>query len=277
MNQADNMDAGVAGDAGYRDYLALFQRNGGTEESYLADHYRRFVVTLEEFRSTWNGNGGRVIDIGAHWLHQAVMWRQTGFDVTAVDLPGTFAEPSVRRLAQAMDIPLVPCPDLEHAAELAAIPDDSMDVVLFTEILEHITFNPIEFWRQVYRILAPGGRIVVTTPNYYSWKGRAWQFARYLSGNGGGIPVSQVLGMHTYGHHWREYSRKEVLCYFHLLSPDFVPFKARLMPTYMRSRVRWKNVAQWTLDRLPLLRPNLHIEIALPKKARGIVASASWG
>jgi 2-polyprenyl-6-hydroxyphenyl methylase/3-demethylubiquinone-9 3-methyltransferase len=118
---------------------------------------------------------------------------------------------------------------------------------------------------------------VVTTPNYYSWKGRAWQFGRYLSGNGGGISVSQVLHTHTYGHHWREYSRKEVLRYFRLLSPDFVPFKARLMPSYMRSRVRWKNAVQWSLDRLPLLRPNLHIEIALPEKAHGIVASASWG
>lgn len=271
------MDAPPASDAGYRDYLALFAQHGGTEESYLADHYRRFAVTLREFRSTWPRAGGRVIDIGAHWLHQSAMWRQAGFEVTAVDLPGTFAVPAVRNLAQAMDIPLVPCADLEHAGALEAIPDDAMDVVLFAEILEHITFNPIAFWRQVYRILAPGGRIVVTTPNYYSWKGRAWQFGRYLRGYGGGITVDQVLGTHTYGHHWREYSRREVLRYFQLLSPDFVPAKARLMPSYMRSKVPWKRAAQWTLDRLPLLRPNLHVEIDLPTKRRGILASASWG
>lgn len=277
MNATDDSDAHAVGGASYRDYVALFEQHGGTEEAYLADHYRRFAVTLETFRASWDAKGGRVLDIGAHWLHQAVMWRQAGFEVTAVDLPGTFVVPSVRSIAQAMDIPLIPCADLEHAGALEAIPDSSMDVVLFTEILEHITFNPIAFWRQVHRILAPGGRIVVTTPNYYSWKGRAWQFARYLRGYGGGIPVDQVLGTHTYGHHWREYSRKEVLRYFQLLSPDFVPLTARLMPSYMRSKVPWKGAAQWLLDRVPLLRPNLHVEIGLPAKERGIVATPSWG
>jgi 2-polyprenyl-6-hydroxyphenyl methylase/3-demethylubiquinone-9 3-methyltransferase len=276
MNRLDDQDA-LATDVAFRDYLALFEAHGGTEESYLADHYQRFAVTLGAFRSTWSAEGGRVLDIGAHWLHQSVMWRQAGFEVTAVDLPGTFAVPSVRSIAQAMGIPLVPCADLEHAEALKAIPGDSMDVILFTEILEHITFNPIAFWREVYRILAPGGRIVVTTPNYYSWKGQAWQFARYLSGNGGGISVAQVLRTHTYGHHWREYSRKEVLQYFRLLSPDFMPVKARLMPTYMRSKVPWKSAMQWVFDRVPLLRPNLHVEIALPRKSQGIVATASWG
>ncbi|MGB5733505.1 MAG: methyltransferase domain-containing protein [Thiohalocapsa sp.] len=181
-----------------------------------------------------------------------------------------------QRIAAATGIPLVTCADLERAEELKAIPDNSMDVVLFTEILEHITFNPINVWREVYRILAPGGRILVTTPNYYSWKGRAWQFIRYASGRGGGITVDEVLTTRTYGHHWREYSRREVLDYFQLLSPDFVPFKARLMPTYMRSKVPWKNAMQWLLDGVPLLRPNLHIEIDLPAKSRGIVISASW-
>ena len=28
---------------------------------------------------------------------------------------------------------------------------------------------------------------------------------------------------------------------------------------------------------MPLLRPNLHVEIGLPRKSQGIVASASWG
>ncbi|WP_445144053.1 class I SAM-dependent methyltransferase [Dyella sp. Tek66A03] len=260
----------------YQEFCALFERYGGTPIEYLSDHFQRFATTLDEFQSTWKHDGRRVLDIGAHWLHQSVMWRMAGFDVSAVDLPGTFQAENVKNIAQALGIPLIPCADLERADELAALPDNSADIVLFTEIIEHITFNPIAFWRQVHRILAPGGRIVVTTPNYYSWKGRAWQFMRYLRGMGGGISVGEILHTHTYAHHWREYSRREVLEYFRLLSPDFVPVKARLMPTYMRSAVRWKNVAQRTLDLMPLLRPNLHIEIALPSKNHGIVVTASW-
>jgi len=264
------------GKSTYEDYLALFGQWGGTDEAYLADHYQRFVATLAEFRSGWTQSGARVLDVGAHWLHQAVMWRQAGFAVIAVDLPSTFSTESVRQLAQSMDIHLIPCADLEHARVLEVLPDDSVDVVLFTEIIEHITFNPLQFWRQVYRVLAPGGRILVTTPNYYSWKGRAWQFLRFARGMGGGLSVDRILGQHTYAHHWREFSRREMLRYFALLSPDFQPVKAKLMPAYAYSSVRWKSIVQRLLDCLPLLRPNLHLEIALPVKSRGITAKASW-
>lgn len=260
----------------YRELVALFDNHGATDSSYLTDHYQRFATTLAEFRAGWTHEGSRVLDIGAHWLHQSVIWRQAGFVVNAVDLPDSFDMECVKSIARAMDIPLFPCADLEQADALRDIADESMDVVLFTEILEHITFNPIKLWQQVYRVLAPNGRIVVTTPNYYSWRGRAWRPLRFLAGYGGGISVDEVLNQHTYSHHWREYSRREVLCYFHLLSPDFVPVKARLMPTYMYSKMRWKSGVQQALDLLPLLRPNLHVELALPVKRHGIVASASW-
>ena len=131
-------------------------------------------------------------------------------------------------------------------------------------------------WRQLYRVLAPGGRIVVTTPNYYSAKGRAWRPLRLMAGMGGGISVYEVLEVPTYGHHWREYSRREVLRYFKLLSPDFVVVKARFMPSYALSAVWWKRMLQRGFDRIPLLRPNLHIEIALPAKCQGIVIQPHW-
>ncbi len=244
-------------DRAYREFASLFDGYQGRDGTYLADHYGRFVATRNEFQAGWSAAHSRVLDIGAHWLHQSVMWSRAGFAVTAVDLPGTFAVEAVKDLAAAMDIPLLPCADLEHAEALGDIPDGSIDVVLFTEILEHITFNPIALWKQVYRVLAPNGRIVVTTPNYYSWKGRAWQPLRFLAGYGGGISVDEVLNKHTYSHHWREYSRREVLRYFALLSADFVPVKARLMSTYTYSAVRWKRHVQRVLYQVPILRPGL--------------------
>jgi 2-polyprenyl-6-hydroxyphenyl methylase/3-demethylubiquinone-9 3-methyltransferase len=267
----------MQGSCSYDELVEIFRTHGGTPELYLSRHYHRFVVTLEEFCSTWpRQRGCRVLDVGAHWLHQAVLWRHAGFGVTAVDLPGTFEVESVKNTATALDIALLKCPDMEQSRELETLPDDSFDVVLFTEIIEHITFNPVMFWKQIYRVLAPGGRIVVTTPNYYSAKGRAWSAWRFLRGMGGGITVDEVLGVHTYGHHWREFSKAELLRYFALLSPDFVPVKVRLMPTYVLSSVRWKRLAQRVFDKIPMLRPNLHVEIELPQKARGIVAEPSW-
>ena len=267
----------MKGTSAYDELVGIFQAYGGTPELYLSRHFQRFVVTLDQFRSTWNlQRGCRVLDVGAHWLHQAVLWQRAGFELTAFDLPGTFEVESVKRVAEALDITLLKCPDMEQSRELESVPDNSFDVVLFTEIIEHITFNPATFWKQVYRVLAPGGRIVVTTPNYYSAKGRAWGVGRFLRGMGGGITVDEVLLTHTYGHHWREFSRSELLRYFQLLSPDFAVVKACFVPTYALSQVRWKRFAQQVLDKIPLLRPNLHMEIELPKKDRGIVATPSW-
>lgn len=262
--------------SGYDAFMALFEPHGGTPAEYLSDHYPRFRATLDEFRATWPQAGGRVLDVGAHWLHQSAMWRLDGFEVIAMDLPGTFQDARVRSLAGHMDIALLPCSDMERAHELAQIPDDSVDIVLFAEILEHITFNPVGFWRQVYRVLKPGGRIVVTTPNYYSWKGRAWQPLRFLRGHGGSISVDEVLGTHTYAHHWREYSAREVTRYFKLISPDFTTTKLRLMHSHRLSSTPWKRSLQRLLDVCPMLRPNIHAEIELTAKHAGIVAAPSW-
>ena len=90
----------------------------------------------------------------------------TGFQVTALDLPVTFEVDNVRSLARQMDIMLVACADLEAADTLDMIAESSVNVVLFAEIIEHDTFNPACFWKQIHRIQASGGRIVVITPNY---------------------------------------------------------------------------------------------------------------
>jgi SAM-dependent methyltransferase len=99
-------------------------------------------------------------------------------------------------------------------------------VVLFCEILEHITFNPMSLWAEVYRVLAPGGRIVVTTPNVYWCRGRFWDLKRLFSRNGSGLPVREILRIPTYGHHWKEYSHRECVEYFNSLSKDLSAVRA---------------------------------------------------
>lgn len=249
--------------------LAEFRRHGGTDEDYLTHHYARFAETRREFCSTWDRTrGARVLDIGAHWLHQSLLWSSDGYEVTAVDLPTTFDLQEVRNIARVHRIRLVPCADLAGADALEAIESDSIDILLFTEIIEHITFNPVRLWKQVHRILTPGARIVITTPNYYAFGSRAWQLRRFVRGNGGGIRVEDILGTPTYGHHWREFSRSELIRYFELLSPDFVTFKCHfaapyeLLPSHPIRRLLYRQ--------LPWFRPNIHLEIELKDKSHGV-------
>ena len=255
--------------------LVDLRQHGETDEGYLAHHFPRFRETKREFCATWDrARGLRLLDVGAHWLHQSYLWAKDGYLVTAVDLPLTFDLPAIKRLAEAHAIRLVPCADLESASALDVIESDSIDVMLFTEIIEHITFNPVKFWKQIYRILAPGARIVITTPNYYAMRARTWHWRRFLTGFGAGLSVDEILDTPTYGHHWREFSMRELVRYFCLLSSDFNTVKQRYPTSYGFGTER--GGGHWLERNVSWLRPNLHLEIELTQKQAGITRSPQW-
>lgn len=256
-----------------QEYLALFQKYGGTDQDYLCAHYSRFCQTQKLFYEHWSlQQGHRLLDIGAHWLHQALLYALDGFKVTAADFPITFQYESVKHLAQEYAIELIAYQDLSHPKELNQLAENSFDVILFTEIIEHITFNPVEMWKELYRILSPQGRIIITTPNYYYYQGRAWDMKRFWSRKGGGLPVHEILNINTYGHHWKEFSAREIKDYFHLLSPDFRV--NRLMYIDFYETPRFPKILK---DRLGVLfKHNIYAEIELVTKEKGMVIHPSW-
>lgn len=262
-------------------YIARVAQHGLTDESYLRVHYARYRETRDLFRATWDParQGRRLLDIGAHWLHQAVMYADEGFEVTAADLPLTFDFPSVQALAKAYGITLLRYSDLSASHVFSQLADDSFDVILFTEIIEHLTFNPVAMWQEIHRVLSPGGRIVVTTPNYYFLRGRAWRPWRFLSLRGGGIPVEDILQLNDYGHHWKEFSMRELQQYFALLSPDFRISKKHHVPEFWRNEPRQQSRALllnlWLQRLIPPLRANLHLEVDLPHKRCGITIGSA--
>lgn len=251
-----------------------------TDSSYLRAHFPRFLETKRIFDETADvTRPKRVLDIGAHWLHQSLLWRSAGNDLIAADIPATLALPHVRTLADRNQISLVVYDRLDTGNAFASISDNSVDVVLFCEILEHITFNPMLLWGEVYRLLAPNGRIVVTTPNYYWARGRAWDAGRLFRRLGGGLSVSEILHTPTYGPHWKEYSMREVAQYFRTISTDFNIAKMQYVPD-----PRERGPAHAFADRVVnLLEPlhrvlywGLHVEIELASKKSGIAVTPHW-
>ncbi len=243
---------------------------------YLHDHYPRFQATWQAYATGPLGQRrGHLIDIGSHWLHQSLIWRLQGFEVTAVDVPATIDSPLVRSVAEREGLRLCRNTSLEHPDGLAALPDDCADVILMSEVIEHLTFNPLILWRTLYRLLKPGGVLVLTTPNYYALRGRAWNLPRFLSGRGGGITVEQILRTHSFGHHWREFAPAELRRYFTLLSPDF-RIERLLRLARVRSDTRRRRVMSRIEQAVPLLRDQLYLEVGLPEKRAGITLEASW-
>ena len=261
------------------EYAALFAAHGDGGVEYLRRHFPRFAATKQRlFSQGSRATGNQVLDVGAHWLHQSVLYAIDGLAVTALDLPATFDIDGVRALAQAHSIRLLPNADLEYPSALKAIADDTFDIVLFTEVIEHLAFNPVAMWREIYRVMKPGARVVVTTPNYNALRTRVRQWWRAARGLGAGVDVGQVLGVHTLGHHWKEYSRRELERYFALLSPDFSCQNFAYVEAYRPSATKKVGTGLvLLLERMiPFLRPDLYVEVELTRKVDGIVVEPHW-
>jgi len=259
-------------------YVRLFDDYGVTDVGYLHRHWPRFRNTKEIFERGVNRVAGkRVLDIGAHWLHQAVLFALDSYQVTAVDFPESIETASIANLAHAYGIQLVSCDDLAHPAALSGFSDGYFDVIIFGEILEHLAFNPVALWREMYRLLAEGGRIVVTTPNCYAATRRRFVELRYWIGGGAGITVDEILATPSRGHHWKEYSLREVERYFKLLSPDFVIHRSiHIEDELSTDAALGQQIAARIRRSIPVLRSRLHVEVSLPAKRSGIVVEPHW-
>ena len=260
------------------DYVALFEKYGDGGLVYLRASYLRFSETKIRLMESLGDRRGAMLDIGAHWLHQTLLYALDGFDVTASDIrsPGEMDDnPIITAIAAEHHIRLLPYKDLKDPIELNQLPENSFDVILFCEIIEHITFNPVPMWQAVYRLLKPGGRIVVTTPNYY-WPGYVGpDLLRPLRGISTGLPVADILGVNDYGHHWKIYSARDLRDYFALLSSDFVVERTDYFDTL--DQVGPRRGAVSFLGRLvPILRDSLYMEIVLKEKRAGVSFEAHW-
>jgi 2-polyprenyl-3-methyl-5-hydroxy-6-metoxy-1,4-benzoquinol methylase len=105
---------------------------------------------------------GRLLEVGAGSGALAARLKQLGFQVSACDLfPQQF---------QADGIPFT----VANASESLPFPDGSFDGITCLETIEHLE-DQFRFARECARLLAPGGRLLMTTPNILSLASR-WQY-----------------------------------------------------------------------------------------------------
>lgn len=108
-------------------------------------------------------SSGRLLDYGAGAGQFARFMAGRGFDVVGLEpysLGQTLEESRLR---------LVRAPLKKARAELG-----QFDVITMWHVLEHLS-NPVELLSELRTLLAPGGAIVVSVPNYASWQSTAFR------------------------------------------------------------------------------------------------------
>lgn len=99
--------------------------------------------------------GGRLLEIGCACGFLLVAARERGFRVRGVEMSAWASR--YARETYGLDV---------HGGtlETAAVPAASVDVVVMADVIEHL-HDPAATLREIHRILAPGGRILLLTPD----------------------------------------------------------------------------------------------------------------
>lgn len=172
---------------------------------YAFYHHDRLALDFEWAVENFPANAS-VLEIGGYPFFLTHALRAQGYELECIDK----LIPEARRLADAASIPVTSC-DIE--LEPLPYADDTFDEVLLNEVFEHLRINPISTTEEIHRVLKPGGRVWISTPNLGSLKGianlvfrnEAWAvvgegvYAQYQ-----GLRENGVMG------HVREYTSSEL-------------------------------------------------------------------
>lgn len=252
--------------------LAWFRQFGSMDEKYLLQHLERFVKTKEFALSPSQDQPLSILNIGSHWLHNASIYANEGHKLHCAD-PDMCNHPYVIKAAAAMGASLYNVNELQFGDGINDFSESSIDIVLFCEIIEHITFNPILMWKSIYRVLKPGGKVIITTPNINYWQRKIKNLGDVIKGNGIGIRVSEIMGGGTYSHHWKEFSLNELVEYFRLLSNDFLITKKAFSSFGHHSKPPSDlpfNISDEELNN------NILLEVTLMQKSNDIKIEPPW-
>ena len=138
-----------------------------------------------------NEKRGEVADLGCGDGDYSVALTKMGFKVTACDL-------DVQRFKHRDKIDFKIC-DVTKPLPFA---NASLDYVVLAEFIEHLR-NPYQVMQELSRILRPGGKIILSTPNILNLKSRirflfegCWEFFREPTLENSTNPNGVIFNLH---------------------------------------------------------------------------------
>lgn len=121
------------------------------------------------------------------------------------------------------------------------ISDESAEIVLFLETLEHLNFHPMKVVKELSRLVKRKGFLIITTPNLLT-VGMLWKFILRRS-------IHQDISQpYAVGTHYRCYSIREVMYLVKAAGLDRWRYRHIDFPPHYLGG--FKRLAQWIITLL---------------------------
>lgn len=197
----------------------------------------------------------RALEIGARPYFMTVLLKKyLKYEVTALNEPPPQGQPAegaeVLRNLTTGEVLEIPFATANIEAHPLPFPPESFDLVLFCEVIEHLTLDPTWALVEIHRVLKKGGYLMLSTPNALRWE----YLHKMLIGRNYYPPYS---GYGTTARHNREFSVSEVR---DLL--EGCGFRVRFIETVRDTAYDhppWWDKAVAILNRLGFLRQRLDV------------------
>ncbi|MDP1571594.1 MAG: class I SAM-dependent methyltransferase [Vicinamibacterales bacterium] len=268
------VDAVIGAVAG-SDFTPLIRRSPGLAGSEFPTYLRCSIVRMAHAAAavaTRQVRRGAVLDYGAYFGNFALMFRRAGFDVTAVDAYRVY-ETAFDGVNALLASEGVAHRDFEDVGfDLHGFPDASFDVVLCMGVIEHVPVTPRFLLGALTRVLAPGGVLVMDTPNLVHLYNRQ-KFARGESVMPD-LPTFYFGDPPFEGHH-REYTADEMVWMLKEAGHEGITVELYNYSTYGTPSLQGRDVYNhWATVRAPELR---EVIMTVSQKPPASIAKALAG
>ena len=182
---------------------------------YRNTQCERFASLLNRLARKQGAKPRRVLDAGSFPGSLSLLLKRRGYEVAALaqemDVAAFPPAADFLKTIERNGIPLYFC-DLER--QYAPLPEGGFDLVILTEVIEHMAFHPFHAMAECCRLLATGGSLWVSTPNLAN----AVYALRLLRGRSIFKPLdgpwAQAFPSMQGIKHEREYTRDELRFFF---------------------------------------------------------------